>query len=124
MAVRQRKYNQEPLIHHSDRGIQYCSDEYQEVLDRKKITPSMTERYDPYANAVAESVNGILKDEFMIEKYKLEEREMKILIKDSIEKYNQIRPHSSCYMLTPKEMHLQKKVIIRTYKKLFLSQNL
>ena len=117
MAVRQRKYNQEPLIHHSDRGLQYCSDEYQEVLDRKKITPSMTERYDPYANAVAERVNGILKDEFMIEKYKLAEREMKLLIKDSIEKYNQIRPHYSCYMLTPEEMHLQKKVVIRTYKK-------
>ena len=117
MAIRQRKYNKDPLIHHSDRGLQYCSDEYQDVLYQNKITPSMTEKYDPYANAVAERVNGILKDEFMIEKYKLPEWEMKLLIKDSIEKYNQIRPHYSCYMLTPEEMHLQNKVVIRTYKK-------
>ena len=117
MAVKQRKYNQDPLIHHSDRGLQYCSDEYQDVLYRNNITPSMTEKYDPYANAVAERVNGILKDEFMIEEYKLAEREMSILIKDSIEKYNRIRPHYSCYMLTPEEMHLQNQVVIRTYKK-------
>ena len=118
MAIRQRKYNKDPLIHHSDRGLQYCSDEYQDVLYQNKITPSMTEKYDPYANAVAERVNGILKDEFMIEKFKLPEKEMKLLIKDSIEKYNQIRPHYSCYMLTPEEMHLQNKVVIRTYKKI------
>ena len=77
----------------------------------------MTESYDPYANAVAERVNGILKDEFMIEKYALDKELMELYVKDSISKYNRIRPHNSCYMLTPEEMHEQSHIKIRTYKK-------
>ncbi|MDE6650958.1 MAG: IS3 family transposase, partial [Paramuribaculum sp.] len=64
MANSNRAYPGLPLIHHSDRGIQYCSDIYQKRLRRYGITTSMTESYDPYANAVAERVNGILKQEF------------------------------------------------------------
>ena len=105
------------MIHHSDRGLQYCSNEYQDLLKRKKVIPSMTESYDPYANAVAERVNGILKDEFMIEKYALDKELMELYVKDSISKYNRIRPHYSCYMLTPEEMHEQSHIKIRTYKK-------
>lgn len=63
MAHANRTYAEEPLIHHSDRGIQYCSDQYQEKLRKYDITTSMTESYDPYANAIAERVNGILKQE-------------------------------------------------------------
>ena len=77
----------------------------------------MTESYDPYANAVAERVNGILKDEFMLEKYQVNIQTMKKLIKDSIETYNSMRPHYSCFMLTPDQMHKQKDIKIRTYKK-------
>ena len=77
----------------------------------------MTEKHAPFTNAVVEHVNGIINDEFMIERFKLLGNEMKHLIKDSIEKYNRIRPHYSCYMLTPDEMHLQSKVKIRTYKR-------
>ncbi|MDD2243611.1 MAG: DDE-type integrase/transposase/recombinase [Dysgonamonadaceae bacterium] len=69
MALKEWRYRTHPLIHHSDRGLQYCNNEYQSVLKRNNIIPSMTESYDPYVNAVAERVNGILKDEFMIEKY-------------------------------------------------------
>ncbi len=117
MAVRKRVYKKETLIHHSDRGFQYCSEEYQKILSKNQIITSMTESYDPYANAVAERVNGILKDEFQIEKYSLNRNDMCTLIKNSIEKYNSIRPHYSCYMLTPEQMHLQNKTKIRTYKK-------
>ena len=53
------------LTHHSDRGLQYCSNEYQNVISWLKVNLSMTESYDPYANAVAEGVNGILKGEFI-----------------------------------------------------------
>ncbi len=67
MAIKQRKYKRS-LIHHSDRGLQYCSNDYQAMLQKKKIKPSMTESYDPYANAIAERVNGILKQEFLLEK--------------------------------------------------------
>src|SRR5690606_16829315 len=71
MAQKQRNTN-EALIHHSDRGVQYCSDEYQEYLKKYKITCSMTENSDPYENAIAERINGILKQEFMINTYHLE----------------------------------------------------
>lgn len=117
-AIKSRKYKKKPLIHHSDRGLQYCSNEYQAVLRRNGLTPSMTESYDPYANAVAERVNGILKDEFMIEKYSRDKHFMEHYVKDSIDKYNQLRPHYSCHMLTPEEMHKQNKIKIRTYKKI------
>lgn len=62
-AIRGRTYKdrKQPLIYHSDRGLQYCSDAYQNVLKNNKIVASMTETYDPYANAISERVNGILK---------------------------------------------------------------
>lgn len=117
MAVKQRLYKDEPLIHHSDRGIQYCSDQYQKLLYKNKIICSMTESYDPYANAVAERMNGILKDEFQLEQFNIDMQKMKKLVKDSVEIYNAKRPHYSCYMFTPEQMHQQKTVKIRTYKK-------
>lgn len=117
MAIKQRKYKNLELIHHSDRGFQYCCDNYQKVLLKNHIITSMTESYDPYANAVAERVNGILKDEFMLEKYSFNRKHLKLLIEDSIEKYNKVRPHYSCYMLTPEQMHLQNEIKIKTYKR-------
>jgi transposase InsO family protein len=116
MALKQKGIK-ESLIHHSDRGLQYCCDDYQKVLKKHKIRCSMTESYDPYANAVAERVNGILKDEFMLEQYQVDLQTMKKLIKDSIEIYNSIRPHYSGFMLTPEQMHKQSEIKIRTYKK-------
>jgi len=77
----------------------------------------MTESYYPYVNAVAERVNGILKDEFMLEQYQVDRQTMQKLIKDSIEIYNSMRPHHSCFMLTPDQMHKQKDIKIHTYKK-------
>ena len=117
MAAKQRMYKDEQLIHHSDRGIQYCCDDYQKLLAKKKIKCSMTEKYDPYANAVAERVKGILKDEFQLEQYDVDTETMKKLVKESVNIYNTKRPHYSCYMLTPEQMHLQKTIKIRTYKK-------
>lgn len=60
-ANRNRIYPTNDIIHHSDRGLQYCSDEYQHLLQKSKIKCSMTQNSDPYENAVAERVNGILK---------------------------------------------------------------
>ena len=116
MAVKQRKYN-DKLIHHSDRGLQYCSNDYQEILENKKIIPSMTESYDPYANAVAERVNGILKQEFLLEDYQVDIKTMSLLVEDAVRIYNTKRPHYSCYMKTPEEMHKQMIIKIKTYKK-------
>ena len=117
MADKRRMYRQERLIHHSDRGFQYCSDDYQEILKKKKIVPSMTETYDPYANAVAERVNGIIKQEFLLEDKKVDLKTMQILVDESVKIYNNKRPHLSCFMKTPQQMHLQKEIKIKTYKK-------
>ncbi|MFC2129501.1 IS3 family transposase [Bacteroidota bacterium] len=117
MGLQQRVYKDQELIHHSDRGYQYCCDSYQKILKNKKVKCSMTESYDPYANAVAERVNGILKQEFSLDKYKIKLPLMKQLVRSSIRIYNQQRPHHSCYMSTPEQMHKQSKIKIRTYKK-------
>lgn len=117
MAIKNRKYKSRNLIHHSDKGIQYCCNEYQKILDKYNIRCSMTESYDPYQNAIAERVNGILKDEFRLEKYNVDYHTMNDLITNSIYVYNTIRPHFSCNMLTPEQMHKQNNIRIKTYKK-------
>ena len=117
MANSNRAYPGLPLIHHSDRGIQYCSDIYQKRLRRYGITTSMTESYDPYANAVAERVNGILKQEFALEDYNYPIEIMRNIVADAIGIYNQRRPHFSCGLLTPEMMHRQDRIKIKVYKK-------
>lgn len=116
MAINNRMYNNEPLIHHSDRGVQYCSDLYQKKLIGNKIECSMTEKYDPYQNAIAERINGIIKQEFIgdIEVGSLEL--MQLLIDESIKIYNSERPHLSCALMTPDWMHQQRKLKRKTYK--------
>lgn len=93
------------LIHHSDRGIQYCSYEYVKLLQDNKIQISMTQDGNPTDNGIAERINGILKQEYLfIENYKNFD-ELKQEVDQSIYKYNQLRPHLSCNMLTPQEAH-------------------
>ena len=116
MAIKQRKSKEVPLIHHSDRGLQYCAYDYQDILRKNGILPSMTQNSDPYENAVAERINGILKQEFKIDRYHLDLDIMKSIVKESIDTYNGLRPHYSNYMLTPNQMHLQNKIKMRTYK--------
>jgi putative transposase len=110
MAVKKRKYKNNIVTHHSDRGLQYCSNEYQDLLKQSKMNCSMTESYDPYANAVAERVNGILKGEFIGYKNKHSLASMDRLIKCSIEIYNERRPHFSCFYKTPPQMHQQNEI--------------
>lgn len=96
-----------PLIHHSDRGNQYCSALYQAELTRNNMTPSMTDGYDCYQNAMAERVNGILKQEFLLYRCASFE-ELKKMVDQSIEIYNQLRPHLSLGMKTPEDVHKKK----------------
>jgi len=105
MAIRSRRYPDRKLIHHSDRGFQYCSDDYTAMLSANNIQPSMTEAYDPYENAVAERVNGILKDEFDIGEGFVNHHQATKEIKYAIETYNTLRPHFSCEKLTPQKAH-------------------
>ena len=118
IALTNRMYKNQLLIHHSDRGLQYCSNEYQKVLNDNDIKPSMTEKYDPYENAIAERINGILKQEFDIARNIKNMEVKKELIKSAIEIYNNRRPHLSNHMLTPVKMHKQNKLKRKRYKSL------
>lgn len=123
MAVKSRMYPNEILIHHSDKGIQYCSNEYQELLGKYNIKCSMTEKYDPYSNAIAERINGIIKNEFHLESIKVSQGEMHKIIKETVYIYNKERPHYSCKYNTPNYMHEQDQITIKTYKTKSRCQN-
>jgi transposase InsO family protein len=123
MALKNRKYKMNSLIHHSDRGLQYCSNEYQKIMNDNGIKPSMTEKYDPYENAIAERINGILKQEFDIAKNVKCLRLKKQLIKNAIDIYNNQRPHLSNQMLTPVQMHEQNILKRKQYKSKKLSND-
>jgi transposase InsO family protein len=103
------------LIHHSDRGSQYCCADYVSILDKHFIKISMTQSGDPLENAIAERVNGILKDE-LLEKIYINYQEAKQAIAAAISIYNYQRPHSSIDMLTPIEAHLREGELKRRWK--------
>ena len=103
MAIKQRS-TAWPLVHHSDRGLQYCSDIYQNQLKKNGIKPSMTDGYDCYQNALAERINGILKQEFLLYRC-CNLAELKSLVRESVDIYNRMRPHLSLDMKTPEEVH-------------------
>ncbi len=104
------------LIHHSDRGIQYCSKEYTDLLNKHAISISMTENGDPLENPIAERINGILKDEYLNDKINNHSNLDIIELSNDIEKYNTLRPHLSCEMLTPQEAHKAKGNLKRMWK--------
>ncbi|WP_307781548.1 IS3 family transposase [Chryseobacterium sp. NKUCC03_KSP] len=122
-ALKNKTVNLESLIHHSDRGLQYCSNEYQRLLEKNSIRCSMTQNSDPYENAVAERINGILKQEFDIDKYDMETKLRKRIVDESIQIYNEIRPHFSNHYLTPNQMHEQSELKMKTYKTKNQSKN-
>jgi putative transposase len=108
MAKDQRLYPQEKLIHHSDRGLQYCSSEYVQIATEGKITMSMTENGDPYENALAERMNRTLKDEFGLGGLLPSKQHTLRLVDEAVHLYNNRRPHLSLQMKTPQEVHKQK----------------
>ena len=93
--------NPSGLVHHSDRGIQYCSNLYVNELKKRRIRISMTEENHCYENAIAERVNGILKDEFYIDQCFFTIRHARIAIKNAVEIYNSKRLHLSLGYKTP-----------------------
>jgi len=93
------------LIHHSDRGIQYCSHNYTAMLNEDRIAISMTQSGSPYENALAERVNGIIKNEFFPKKVYQNHKEAKKSIAVTIRHYNEKRPHASLDYFTPDQAH-------------------
>lgn len=96
---------EEGLIHHSDRGFQYCSNNYVELLQKNKIKISMGEPGNPYDNAIAERVNGILKNEFFLNTTFMDFEIARKATIEAINNYNNLRPHMSIEYLTPKEKY-------------------
>lgn len=110
MALKNRKYPDRQLMHHSDRGIQYCSSEYTSILLGHGIEISMTESYDPYENAKAERVNGTIKNEFELDKPFYSITNARREVGKTVEIYNKLRPHLSCGMRTPEQVHEKPKL--------------
>jgi putative transposase len=108
MAFEQRKplAAWESLIHHSDRGIQYCCPEYVSVLNNNDIVISMAAKGNPYENAVAERINGILKNEMAMDRVFKDHCEAAEQTRITIDMYNNERTHQSINDLTPAEAHL------------------
>lgn len=106
MAIDESKDPLDNLIHHSDRGIQYCSSGYISLLRKYNVIISMTEKGDPLENPIAERINGIIKNEYL-DTYQVETLHVaKQLLETVIDVYNNERPHMSIGNLTPNQVHL------------------
>jgi transposase InsO family protein len=97
--------NLEGVIHHSDRGIQYCCKEYVTLLKKHKMIISMTEDNHCYENAIAERVNGILKQDFLLDEKFIDKAAAMKAVKEAIKTYNNDRPHWSLGLCTPMQVH-------------------
>ena len=117
MAVKNCEHNRQSIIHHSDRGIQYCCPDYSEFAESKGMILSTTEKYDPYENAVAERINGILKYEFGLIKTLPSLEVANKMLKEAVEVYNNERRHCSLEMMTPTFAHTHQQHNYKSYKK-------
>ena len=104
------------LIHHSDRGVQYCSYDYVSLLKENNISISMTESGEAYDNQIAERVNGILKTEFKLHQNYKSRTDALMAVNCSINAYNNLRPHMSCDFLTPVEAHITNQILVKRWK--------
>ena len=105
------------LIHHSDRGIQYCCNDYANYLKGSEIDISMTEKGDPYENAIAERINGILKHEYDLADTFTDYHTALEAVKTAVNKYNNQRPHRSADMMFPSQAHQMTGSIKKHWKK-------
>ena len=117
MALDNLKEVPECLTHHSDRGIQYCSFNYVNLLKENNIQISMTENGDPLENPVAERINGILKEEYLRHYPITNQSQAMELLDDVVERYNKLRPHQSINLITPEVAHEKQLLINRTWSK-------
>lgn len=115
-ALAQRQFLHRQLMHHSDRGLQYCSQAYVNVLKNHNCQISMTQNGDPYENALAERVNGILKQEWNLDQTFACFDDAQQAIDYAVYHYNHSRPHASCDYLTPLQAHLQNGTLTKRWK--------
>ncbi|WP_223834353.1 integrase core domain-containing protein, partial [Spirosoma profusum] len=117
MALKKiKKRTAKALIHHSDRGLQYCSAIYIGLLDNYHVQISMTETGDPLENPIAERVNGILKNEYLAHKAVYSLAQAELVLEQAVFLYNYKRPHLSCDMLVPDQAHQGEGKLKRRWK--------
>lgn len=117
MAIKNRKYPNKKLIHHSDRGFQYCNPKYTEFAENNEITMSMTEQYDPYQNAVAERINRTLKYEYGLKQTIKNTAIAQKLTQQAVYIYNNRRTHISLNLKKPIQVHLNPNIKYKSYRK-------
>ena len=112
----------EGLIHHSDRGIQYCSYSYVNLLKDYQVKISMTENGDPLENPIAERINGIIKQEYLLNNTIFTLNEASESLRKAVRAYNEERPHASISYLQPSLVHQTNRVISRQWKNYYRSR--
>ena len=117
MAIKNRKYLEQKLIHHSDRGFQYCNPKYTEFAETNGIIMSMTEQYDPYENAIAERINRTLKYEYGLKQTIKNTPVAQKITKQAVYIYNNLRTHFSLGLRKPAEVHLNPNIKYKNYRK-------
>ncbi len=117
MAIKNRKYPNKKLVHHSDRGFQYCNPKYTDFAESNGITMSMTEQYDPYENAVAERINRTLKYEYGLKQTIKNTHLAQKMTKQAVHIYNNLRLHYSLALRNPAEVHLNPNIKYKSYRK-------
>ncbi|SES92066.1 IS3 family transposase [Hymenobacter actinosclerus] len=111
-----------PLIHHSDRGVQYCSAEYIGLLNAHQVQVSMTQQGDPLENAIAERINGILKNEYLAHQRVYSLAQAQTVLQQAVHLYNYQRPHLSCDMLVPDQAHQKEGKLKRRWRNYYRQQ--
>ena len=117
MAIKNRKYPDKKIIHHSDRGIQYCNPKYTKFAEDNNIMISMTEQYDPYENAVAERINRTLKYEYALKEIIKNTKLAQKMAEQAVYIYNNLRTHHSLELKTPEEVHRNPNIKYKSYRK-------
>ncbi|MBC3789229.1 transposase InsO family protein [Spirosoma sp. LMG 31448] len=115
MALKANKTRQH-LIHHSDRGVQYCCHAYTGLLRKNKIAISMTEQGDPYENALAERVNRTIKEDMLLNRGFISYAAAEEGVQRAIENYNRLRPHRSCGYYTPEQAHRMQGELVKKWR--------
>ncbi|OFY83541.1 MAG: hypothetical protein A3F72_13030 [Bacteroidetes bacterium RIFCSPLOWO2_12_FULL_35_15] len=123
MALKNRTYDHKNIIYHSDRGIQYCCPDFTDFAQKKGMVLSTTQKSDPYENAIAERINGILKYEFGLINTLPNLEVATKMVKQAVDIYNNERIHYSLEMNTPEFAHANQTHKYKSYKKNYNEKN-
>jgi putative transposase len=123
MAISNSRGSLAGLVHHSDRGIQYCTHEYTRMLRANGIHISMTQSGDPLENPIAERINGIIKNEYLNHYTVNDFKEAEVLVASVVERYNTERPHLSCNLKVPQAIHSSETSLLGKYNLSTYSRN-